>query len=277
MRFVFHQTAFVFLAVLTYWGYHFSSHPSVSNRKPADIGNGIETSDFTPVVELRFRDPNENFSNLCTGTYISAVKILTAAHCLCGNEDKKLLVNGKEKMGTRYRIHRKYECNERSIQNDQHDLGLILLTPSENNEPIETYSIQKIRPNPGDEIMLVGFGNGFEFTVATAEWGKGAGTKRLGRNTIDSFDHEMIVYSGRRGPELEWHWIESVGPGLLPEATGIDVTGLSGDSGGPILDQSFNIVGIMVTHDTIFFGMNGEHYAVLVSEKSNYDFIQNTR
>ena len=91
-----------------------------------------ETYSYVVFVITRFQEGGESFYNACTGSLISALHILAAAHCaLSGNEEKYINIDRiRIRVGSNYRkkgleydltalyLHRGYEFGRKLDLND---------------------------------------------------------------------------------------------------------------------------------------------------------------
>ena len=138
------------------------------------IPGGKPTSSFSPVVQFStfFKKTQTNkadeFAGGCTGTFIKAEVILTAAHCLINygkNKDRELVIRIDSKTQTMvksFHVHPSYRsCMSKNKQNIgkcvQFDLAILVVPelPS-----ISFYKIGKFPLTRNDSVSMVGYGHG---------------------------------------------------------------------------------------------------------------------
>ncbi len=109
----------------------------------------------SPIVQLSVSPPNE-FSDICTGTLISANTVLTAGHCLAGTAEGTFVIHQGTKIAAeRTIIHPEFRIDEeqRLVFND---VGLIVLSTPVN---VKTLPILISKPPVvGEKINIYGFG-----------------------------------------------------------------------------------------------------------------------
>ena len=253
--------------------------------KTSEVGNGIETSDFKPVIqiEIQGRKGEKTFPHLCTGSLMKGgAKIFTSAHCLCLPKDETLSdswVGDDQVREPDFILHPKAAaaCKAGLPIPPEYDIAFLRVPlfagPSKsllvNGKVLEklkalgSYEIGTDELKVNTEFTLVGFGQhrlgGTDPTGADVYDGK----KRYGTNRIEKIDRktQMIFSPGRTKPAKD---SEKLG-------TGVGV--LFGDSGGPLLIGG-KVYGVACQLDPGLFGTESGYTAVF--NPSNADFIRTT-
>lgn len=199
------------------------------------VTNGIDTPDQDlAVVLLRYGQ-----GNLCTGTYISDRVILTAAHCVQTGDEVEVVRMQRSEAGVDFTVlarslatlaHPDYKRPE----NVASDLGLIKMPAASSKH---WSNIAQRGAAVGDAVRMVGFGHNYinQYTDAYQMVEKGAGEKRSGTNTIATTVDGSLRFKGFISPREAGDKGESVG-----NKVGIG----GGDSGGPLFNQSGELVGV---------------------------------
>lgn len=206
-----------------------------------DIIDGLDShsKDFIPVVQLDFYYSNK-FS-ICTGAFISAETILTAAHCVANFLEAKksdpeaelILPRGIEVKGifipnAFYHLNRseKKANTDVSLLKVPHDLALIVLNKSWVHE-FYAYSV-----NPGlGESMIVGVGGKNLLTIRQLDQGNdpSSGVKRYGNISIAKISHDGLMETREvsyKSSSFRW------------------ANASRGDSGGPVI-QNKRVIGVI--------------------------------
>lgn len=200
----------------------------------AFIINGIPTTGYKAVVELRTVDFD---STHCTATMIKKGYFLTAAHCLLGRYDNTIIKDSVKINGFVF-------SNVKAVFNPlfydafwardyRFDVAIIRVNPDiykDELQSLETLRLAQRAPTIGDKVTMVGFGGN---VCPVGGWATGLGTKRVGRNTILQIEDGMSVTRGLTVP--------------LPSADGSAPIACIGDSGGPLLSATGEILGVTST------------------------------
>lgn len=236
-------------------------------------GFAIENDEFPAVVLLLIQGSAS--TRICTATFINDHQALTAAHCVAqlpnqsppiffaqpSNQPKQQAYQVKSQ-ARRIHVHPLYD----SLRQDEvhkYDLAII-------DFPVATApaaaSLSSQRPNIDTAVTLVGFGEEERYLDENGvQSGLGAGVKRYGQNRIQSFENDMISFSGLPRPD------EYFGIGQWV-ATG------QGDSGGPLFFDG-KLAGV-TSGGRLERGRHGEliafsHYVDL-NLSENIDFLGQT-
>lgn len=146
----------------------------------------------------------------CAATLLDNGWVLTAAHCLYGNQDKLFFVNHQSQQ---YRIERIFIHPSFNPDNDEmHDIALVQLKDSViNGRPATPYDrLDEI----GKPVIFVGrgtFGNGQDGLI------RDDGKQRGATNTVDGLNEQVISFTFN----------------APPVATSLEGISSRGDSGGP--------------------------------------------
>ena len=199
-------------------------------------GNSISRSDrmANPVVALRTID-----GGLCTGTFINATTVITAAHCALSEKSGSQtpsatggfsLFQAPTESSTKAVIpsdDARYH-NVNSYLASARDISIVTFTASA-SQALNITSFAQISdtaPAKDSDVSMVGYG--------MAELGdhSSVGKLRIGTNKIVSISNGIIRLIGTNHMESK--------PGMGASAPG--------DSGGPLFDENGDIVGLTSTH-----------------------------
>lgn len=206
------------------------------------VTNGLEIAKSeAPYVVMLLLDNDV----LCTGAWVSPHKILTAAHCLKGKSDARIVEPRTLSALFGYKtlaIAKRLVWNKQYQRPDDiaHDLGVLDFSGADLSSLAGTsiVSIADKPPKAGDEVTLVGFGNNLidkQLSMGSLQQ-SGQGPLRAGVNNIDKVLAGHFVLRGflsRR--EAENNNVDA----------GFDAGAAAGDSGGPVLDASGQVVGVI--------------------------------
>jgi hypothetical protein len=222
-----------------------------SDVAPAVI-NGIPTNEI-PFVTQVFLPGGE----LCTAAAVSSTKVLTAAHCLpapacLGESDvhsSRIIVQGRDRNYTAKRV----SCLDlymKSFMKSKFDVAIIELS-GPHGLPIAQFGSM---PSIKDKVYVVGFGaSGF----STKKNGNsveikqlGGGRKRFGSNHIYQIKDDTIRLQGRSSNKSILGF-EKIGS--IEFVDGTDAMPFVGDSGGPLLNELGEIIGVTSTSKSKYF------------------------
>jgi secreted trypsin-like serine protease len=232
---------------------------SFSNFSYAII-NGVEVNeDDHPSVVCLY---NEKTGEICTGTFVTPTLVLTAAHCIGGEQNKKGQVDVELSIVEFLDIKKgKYLVHGRSTRAFRHpywirrsgsngwDLGLVEFKKGV-SLGFSEISSQKI--GAGDKVDLVGYGTDQMNALSILER---AGVKRWGENRIAGLS--------KRGAYL---YVDS--SIMNANSEGRYALGNFGDSGGPVfVDGKVTAVWSRTTSDY-------EGIAIRLNSSSSQEFLK---
>ena len=205
-----------------------------SNDSELEITNGLPTSNYDRVVFMVLSD-----HTACTATILSHNTILTAAHCLPGQdlEDRTIYVQlGPEHfvMSEKYMQHPKHVLH--NYDTYQYDLAVVVF---EDNTfaGFAPLKITNYYPQPSDKVTLVGFGcftklqeqpDGNKIVVCDANAGY---SKRVGKNHIYDKTQGAMCTPGM----IQVSQQHATADSEKNYSTGEDAIMGAMDSGGPLL------------------------------------------
>lgn len=148
------------------------------------------------------------YGGYASGTLISSVHVLTAAHVaelMRGPSDGTFEVGGQVCRTTQIYVHPQYD--RRTGAND-----IAVLQLERPVLDVEPSLIYRGTPQPGDELIIVGFGAG-----GTSETGSDGtfGTKLVGTTSIEEVGETLIIWTFDNESESNTAPGDSGGPGFL--------------------------------------------------------------
>ena len=184
-------------------------------------GVQIPESDFPGVRKISIGK-----GGVCTGTFIGPRTMLTAAHCIDAAQigDSLNLVVG-DAGPVAFRVHPRYASHARDMQG--YDVALIQFS-ADQFFPKVLMAAEDARAGSG--VTLVGYG------VVKGV----AGIKRMGHNVIAERTMGQFLVTGDFVDEIH-------------------ATGTAGDSGGPLLNDRGEIVGVTSRESSPGMVMAGSH------------------
>lgn len=207
------------------------------------VGGSKVTTPIAYQVSLQF-SRNDRYSHFCGGSIISKEHVLTAAHCLNGQNKDKVTVqagimNLKEKSGSRHKvenfsIHTNYEELVRN------DIAVMKISPPFNMDGESVNSISyklKEKLGGGQPVMLTGWGS-------TSMSIFGPFPEHLQYIKLETLTNEECIDRGFNVTETEICAYKRPLNGAC-----------AGDSGGPLVtDDQSTVVGV-VSYGTAICGL----------------------
>jgi hypothetical protein len=201
------------------------------NAAPGDTASIIDgtqspASTFPSVTPIRVGG-----DSICTGTLVGPRHVLTAAHCMFGNNNQRAVgdtditvdFNGQSYQSSLVSVHPAYVSRNEACVQDEFDAAVVTL--SEDVTGVTPTFLGRTTPTVGTELLLVGYG-----LIGNGATGQG-----------DSGPPDGIVVSGATSIEtvnntyIEWTFDQG------------ESNTASGDSGGPsfaTINSETRLVGI---------------------------------
>lgn len=163
---------------------------TIEQARQAIIGGATDNGD-PAIVAIFTHLPNQTSGYLCTGTIISATKVLTAAHCVDpdvigpGNVHEILLgttLNGGTLAVSGAAYDPAFDVNNLQAG---HDVAVITLAAPTNIAPIPFNTFALTSAATSANTRIAGYGTNNHF-------GSGSGTKRVATTRINSFDAALL-------------------------------------------------------------------------------------
>lgn len=197
-----------------------------------DVNNGEDITESNhPSVVLLIMSTGGG-QGICTGTFVNDSQVVTAGHCVHGLDPKypamaAVAVSEGSDGNPEYKVraralnlvqHPKYSM---TLDNGVNGFDLAVVNFPANSAPaVSTIASQE--PELEADLTIVGYGNNRTYIDAAGRLnGDGAGTKRMGTNSVAAKEEGFLTFYGL--PKAE-----------SPYQKGEWVTAGSGDSGGPM-------------------------------------------
>ncbi len=189
----------------------------ISAAAPLPITGSPSPSSDTAVVALAFTgDALE-----CTGTVIAPHAVLTAAHCVGGNNLPAVVVGDDLTTTTRRKVIAVFVHPQFDSKTLDHDIAIVIVEPDIGPTPIPiATSLDGL--SPGATFRIVGYG----WTVLNDTT---PARRRTGTSQLDAIEDLRIVSHGAPSQVCEG---DSGGPALFDDGTGERIIGVtsSGDT-----------------------------------------------
>ncbi|MDQ3233531.1 MAG: S1 family peptidase, partial [Pseudobdellovibrionaceae bacterium] len=184
-----------------------------SSKNRLNLVNGKKTLKYPAVIQVTNGEGN------CSGAFVRPNVILTSGHCTNG---LPLTVVQLRTPSSRIVVHPEYPGD------DTKDVALVFF---DENASDEVLPLQFGQPAAGDKVTVIGYGD-TRYNEGVDSTGSD-GAKRIGSNTISKIDSGYIQIVG------------VASAGIDPNVpVGQSSSLASGDSGGPLLNESGEIIGV---------------------------------
>ncbi|MBF0441754.1 MAG: trypsin-like serine protease [Oligoflexales bacterium] len=249
-------------------------------KRPADktsalnVSNVDEAGDlwkqFPEVVQIEIKDKMGKTIQLCSGTFVNDLMLVTAAHCMFDgkrNRADHIVFKSEDQIEHKGKIFVNSSYDPRKAERYQitSDMAMVAFDPGQSSKPVAPGTAKFGKGEPlknNEEIILVGFGDD------DLAKNSGAGAKRAGENVV----------KGNSRDNTFRFWGIAAADGNTKPGTLSSIG--SGDSGGAIFrKQDHSFVGIM-SQSTGPMKTPREvgiiNYAVDLHHKDTLDFYEKT-
>lgn len=245
----------------------------VKGEAPASkvkVTNGIEVSAdaYPEVVELAMLF--EDGSSRCTGTFVNATQVLTAAHCVAEldyeNPEIYVVVDAQDDNGLPQKRALGKGLNVAIHPDYPHDQSIrpsdLAVVDFEEGVSVAQAELRTKPAKKDEQLTIVGFGQNVTFMDYFGLNGTGGGLKREGTNVVDDVADGFITFIGT--PQAS----EGIEPGKKALAG-------SGDSGGPLFIDG-KLAGVTSGGGLYWAGAgyDGLSYYVDINSESSRSFLE---
>ncbi len=220
-------------------------------------GREVKEGEFPSVVLLY----DQAAGAICTGTFVTPTKVLTAAHCSMsgtvdaeGKVDLKLAIikiadsadKKAELVATSVAVYRNPLWDKNGKNVNKFDLGVVEFAPGVSKA---TSEFAKTAAAVGDRLTIVGYGLNQNTNMNDPA---SAGIKRVGENKVASLSDGFIQFNGANKTN---------------KGDGTNSSAASGDSGGPLFING-KVAGVTSGGGWGGFGSTRSLYIDLASPES---------
>jgi hypothetical protein len=224
-----------------------------ADESEALITNGIQVpASFMPaVIDLDLRLPTGDTAN-CSGFFTDEVTVVTAGHCVFDLEPVDVRIAGVK--AARLTLHPEYPRDPGADRDapfaTARDVAVVTFPPGTAAAVgVDKFlTLATTPPRVGQDVRLVGFGCNRVFANKRCT---GDGVKRAGDNKITLTDGLVIELEGVMSGPLN--------------GTAVDSASAPGDSGGPMLDGSDLVLGLVSRGIPAPAGRKGSRYVDIQS------------
>lgn len=167
MYFILKINFFFYVSVEAY----FEELESSSSQERIVGGNNVNSDEYIPYqISMQYLRRNGEYGHFCGGSIISPNRILTAAHCVNGQDASKMSVvaginNLNDKTGTRSQV-KSFEMHENYEELTTSDIAILNIEPplEMDGKRIDTIDVFDYEPvGEKQEVVLTGWGSVHHF------------------------------------------------------------------------------------------------------------------